>query len=103
MTQMTDCYNCGKAIQEADLTVKNVSTGMFSSDRKSFHKDCWKTYHSNKMKKDAIEYGALADGGFLILGIILVAGFPEIASFAILGSTIAILIGLGYAWFKLEK
>jgi len=83
--------------------MKNVSTGYFSSERKPFHKEHWKTYRTTKMKKDAIEYIALADGGFLILGIWLVAVFPEIASLAVLGSTIAILIGLGYAWFKLEK
>jgi hypothetical protein len=97
------CYNCGKAVQDEDLTMKNVSTGYFSSERKPFHNVCWKKYHATKIKKDAIEYVALADGGFLILSILLVTAFSGIASFAILGATIAILIGLGYTWFKLEK
>lgn len=97
------CYNCGKVVQEADLAVKNVSTGMFSSERKSFHNDCYKKYRATKMKKDLIEYTALADGLFLIFGIFMVAASFGIASYAVLGSTIAIAIGLGYAWFKLEK
>ena len=103
MFHMNECYNCGKAVQDEDLAVKNISTGMFSSERKSFHKECWKKYRVTKMKKDAIEYGALADGGFLILSIFLVAAFSGIVPFIALGSTIAILIGLGYAYFRIEK
>jgi hypothetical protein len=94
------CYNCGKLVAEQDMTVKNVSTGMFSSERKIFHSTCWKTYRANKIKRDAIEYAAIADGGFMVMGIYLVAVFAGLASYMILGCTIAVMTGLGYAWFK---
>ncbi len=97
------CYYCGKAVGNEDLIMKNVSTGMFSSERKPFHKEHWKTYHATKMKKDAIEYIALADGAFLLFGGAVLFLIGGILGYVILASCIAILIGLGYAWFKLEK
>lgn len=97
------CYYCGKAVGNEDLVMKNVSTGYFSSERKPFHKECWKKYQGIRMKKDAIEYVALADGAFLILGIFLVAAFFGIVPFIILASCIAILITLGVAYYRIKE
>jgi hypothetical protein len=56
-----------------------------------------------RRKKEFIEYTTLADGIFLMLACVFVYASRDIVSLAFLGSTIAIAIGIGYAWFKLEK
>ena len=97
------CYNCGKDIPTEDLVMKDVSTGTYGSSRKPFHSACYKIYRSYRRKKEFIEYTTLADGIFLMLACVFVYASRDIVSLAFLGSTIAIAIGIGYAWFKLEK
>ena len=96
------CYYCGKAVENEDLIMKNVSTGYFSSERKPFHKDCWKKYHATRMKKDAIEYIALTDTLLLLfvgLPAVLMIG---IFGFMILALFIAILIVSGVAYYRIK-
>jgi hypothetical protein len=98
------CYYCGKPIEnEKDITMKNVSVGWFNSERKPFHTECWEKYHGRKMKRDAIEYIAVADGSVLIF-----LGFPLFLFFGTIGLIVvglcfAFLICLGVAYYHIEE
>ena len=49
------CYYCGRKIEdEEDLVMKEVSLGPFRSERKPFHEECWKRYHSYTLKKNLL-------------------------------------------------
>jgi hypothetical protein len=93
------CYNCGKAIFEQDLVLKDIS----DNNRNPFHTACWKSFHFLQIKKDLIQYATLADGLFMILSGGLAFAFHDLPSFAFFGSTIAIAVGIGWAWFRLQK
>ncbi|MGD0449489.1 MAG: hypothetical protein ABSA79_00355 [Candidatus Bathyarchaeia archaeon] len=97
------CYYCGKAVGDEDLIMKNVSTGYFSSERKPFHKDCWKTYHGIRMKKDAIAYVAIALVAFLIFGGIVLSVIAGILGIIVSVSCIAVLIILGIAYYRIKE
>ena len=76
------CCQCGKAIvKEDDITMKNVSVGWFNSVRVPFHLGCWKKYHKIKIRKEAMQYGALAVIAFLMVGAYL---FTSLAQFLVL-------------------
>jgi hypothetical protein len=97
------CYRCGKAIvKEEDITMKNVSTGYFTSERKPFHMECWRKYHGIRMKKDAIGYVAIADGGFLLFGLWLFMVLGTLGIIA-LGLCLALFVGLGVAYYRIEE
>ena len=96
------CYYCGKAVENEDLIMKNVSTGYFGSERKPYHEECWKKYHGTRMKKDAIGYVAIANGAILLFGLafFLIAGMLGLV---ILGFCIALFISLGVAYYRIEE
>ena len=49
------CYYCGRKIgDEEGLVMKEVSLGLFRSERKPFHEECWERYHSYTLKKNLL-------------------------------------------------
>jgi len=57
------CYYCGRKIEiEEGLVMKEVSLGLFRSERKPFHENCWEEYHRYTLKK-----GLLAAAIFILL------------------------------------
>ena len=97
------CYYCGKAIlKDESTTMKNVSLGLFSSERKLFHTECWRKYHGIRMKKDAIAYVALVDVAFLLFGSVLFLVLGTLG-FITLALCIVILIALGVAYYRIKE
>lgn len=82
--------------------MKNVSLGYFRSERKPFHRQCWRRYHSIKIKKDIIAYVALVIVAFMIFGVwlFLLTGLMGIIAFIL---CVVVLIMLGVAYYRIEE
>ena len=110
MIQMNQCFNCGKTIQDEDLVMKNVRLSILDeqTQRHPFHKECWKEYHAIEMKKNIILgvglfVGLLGALFVFVLGFYFGESFSWIPPLIALGSTIAVLIGLGITYYRIKK
>jgi hypothetical protein len=104
VTKVNQCYYCGKAIQDEDFVVKKVSLGEFRSERKPFHKECWREYHGMKVRKEALQYGALAVIAFLMVGALPIYYFvSKTLGVIVVAFSIAVLVFLAIKYYRIEK
>lgn len=95
---MNQCYYCGKAIQE-DLIIKDVHSTM----RCAFHKECWKEHHGKKVRKEALQYGALAVIAFLMVGALPIYFFDTTLGTIVVILSVVVLAFLAVNYYRINK